>query len=118
MSELYLIAHKVRGELAFDIAERMVCAECQGNSSTGRDPYVCFECDDLGYWWVIPTSGHRAYPYANKECEWDELSVGLPPDDLPDHYAHCASPTIIRQPLQDLLPALPPAPVKQFKRRF
>src|SRR5258706_2182037 len=120
MTELYLIAHKVRGELAFDIAERMVCSECHGTKefTTGAAFHDCNECDSQGFWWIIPTSGHRAYPYASKECEWDELSVGLPPDDLPDHYAHCASPTIIRHRLEALLAALPPAPVKQFKRRF
>lgn len=42
MSELYLILHKVRGEPAFDIAEKM---EVEGEE-----------------WWIIPTSGHRAYP--------------------------------------------------------
>jgi len=110
MSELYLIAHKVCGEPAFDIAERMECPLCH---SVG-----CVECDGLGYWWIIPTSGHRAYPYANTECEWDELSVGPPPANLTDHYAHSASPTVIRQRLEDLLASLPPAPVKQFKRRF
>ena len=67
MSELFLVAHKVRGEATFDVAERMLCPECQGNSSKGREPYVCFECDDLGYWWIIPTSGHRAYPLVTWE---------------------------------------------------
>lgn len=42
MSEPYLILHKVRGEPAFDIAEKM---EVEGEE-----------------WWIIPTSGHRAYP--------------------------------------------------------
>lgn len=79
MKNLYLVAHKVRGEPAFDIAERMVCPLCDSGG--------CVECDDEGFWWIIPTSGHRAYPYAYKECEWDELSVGSPPEDLPDHYA-------------------------------
>ncbi len=83
MSALYLIAHKVRGEPAFDIAERMVCPLC--------DSAGCPECDD-GFWWIIPTSGHRAHPYAHKECEWDALSVGLPPSDLPDHYPVAAEP--------------------------
>jgi hypothetical protein len=42
MDELYLIAHKVRSELAFDIAQRVVIGD-----------------EDV---WFIPTSGHRAYP--------------------------------------------------------
>jgi hypothetical protein len=41
-SELFLIAHKVRGELAFDVATPIKIGETDG--------------------WVIPTSGHRAYP--------------------------------------------------------
>lgn len=67
---LYLIAHSVRGQPAFDIAIQMPM--------------------DDEVWWIIPTSGHRAYPY------WFEgLSVlrtkgmdpipDMPPD-WPDHY--------------------------------
>lgn len=41
--ELYLIAHKVRGAVAFDIAIQM-------------------EMDD-GVWWILPSVGHRAYPF-------------------------------------------------------
>ncbi len=40
--EPYLICHKVRGASAFDIAIRM---EVNGE-----------------FWWIIPTSGHRAHP--------------------------------------------------------
>ena len=61
---LYLIAHKVRGEQAFDIAIQMVMAD--------------------GLWWVIPTSGHRAYPYWWTSIDPDGCP-GLP-HDLPDHY--------------------------------
>ena len=43
----YLIIHKVRGQPAFDIAQR-----CD-DMGTESDP---------GPWWIIPTSGHRAYP--------------------------------------------------------
>src|SRR6266571_1229398 len=42
----YLILHKVRGKPAFDIAVKME-VECES---------------DPGPWWMIPTSGHRAYP--------------------------------------------------------
>jgi hypothetical protein len=42
-NELYLILHKVRGEPAFDVACRLDIGSAGG--------------------WIIPTSGHRAYPY-------------------------------------------------------
>ena len=45
-SEPYLILHKVRGEPAFDVAVQLH-VKCES---------------DPGPWWVIPTSGHRAYP--------------------------------------------------------
>ncbi len=48
MDDLYLIAHKVRGEPALDIAIRLE------GSGTESDP---------GPWWIVSTSGHRAYPY-------------------------------------------------------
>lgn len=40
--EQYLILHKVRGEPAFDVAEQI-------------------EMEDE-IWWIVSTSGHRAYP--------------------------------------------------------
>ena len=43
MAEPYLIAHLVRGEPAFDIAIRLQIGDEEG--------------------WIIPTSGHRAWPY-------------------------------------------------------
>ena len=64
---LYLIQHKVRGQPSLDIAARLVI----GNEDV----------------WLIPTSGHRAYP-----LEWRPLgeSFGLAQgaawDALPDHY--------------------------------
>src|SRR6266550_4910945 len=69
MSEPYLILHKVRGEPAFDVAEKV-----------GED--------DDGEVWIIPTSGHRAYPY-----EWralmreDHYFKTTIPADWPDHYS-------------------------------
>ena len=63
MTELYLILHKVRGEPAYDIAM------------------------EVGDMWIIPTSGHRAYPLT-----YTLLSSLMPidnvdlPSDLPDHY--------------------------------
>ena len=88
MSELYLIAHKVRGAPAFDIAERMPELD---------------EGDELG--WIIPTSGHRAHPYWDMKMpyvEWQgELRLALGqtiwtvppmPASLPDHYPTAAEP--------------------------
>lgn len=73
--ELYLILHKVRGEPAFDIAQKIMIGEEEG--------------------WIIPTSGHRAYPYwfepLNRAVDFEMCRVnGNPqvpmPDDHPDHY--------------------------------
>jgi len=44
---LYLIKHRVRDKVAFDVAQRLAL-------SGGREL------------WLIPTSGHRAYPLAYK----------------------------------------------------
>ena len=63
---LYLIAHKVRGEPAFDIAIQMTMG------------------DEL--WWIIPTSGHRAYPWCWQELEVRDWETGDMPANLPDHY--------------------------------
>lgn len=76
----YLILHKVRGEPAFDIAERTTIADEEA--------------------WIIPTSGHRAYPYWYHEVHElysapneGTLSIRelVGRDDLPkgwpDHYA-------------------------------
>jgi hypothetical protein len=72
VTERYLIAHKVRGEPAFDIAINI------GDEEGG----------DL---WIIPTSGHRAYPYWYKSLS--EVTTNLHFTDipplplaLPDHY--------------------------------
>ena len=69
MSELYLIAHKVRGEAAFDVAIKM------------------------GDWWIIPTSGHRAYPWAYFDIDAEMYAAGPMPTDLPDHYPGAKAPT-------------------------
>jgi len=71
MTDFHLIAHKVRGELAFDVAIRM-------------------EMPD-GPWWIIPTSGHRAYPFAYSQLEYVtrafvEVAYLYDIADLPDHY--------------------------------
>lgn len=72
--ELYLIAHKLRGAPTFDIAIQMIM--------------------DDEVWWILPSTGHRAYPSA-----WQPLQTllveGSPttydkwcmlPADLPDFY--------------------------------
>ena len=82
MTELFLIAHKVRGEPAFDIAERMPELD---------------EGDELA--WIIPTSGHRAHPFWHIEMSAlmvESLYPVLPapemPIDIPDHYPTAAEP--------------------------
>lgn len=119
MDELYLVAHKVRGEPAFDVATRIQCSECEGNSNKGREPYICFACDDLGYWWIIPTSGHRAYVYWSIPLKIEDLEEGLRlimdhnpklltwtifpmPESLRDHYPTVASPRKLSLSLADL----------------
>lgn len=86
MSDLFLIAHKVRGEPAFDIAERMICPECNEGNGMVKETY-CLECEDKGYWWIIGTSGHRAYPFNTAKISEESLLIlnEMPPS-LPDHY--------------------------------
>ena len=105
-AQLYLIAHSVRGEAAFDVAIQMECPHCQGHSNEGREPYVCFDCDDKGWWWIIPTSGHRAFPYwyigldevPDLTCLFESAAPIDPryhvPSGWPDHYRHGPAPTI------------------------
>lgn len=85
----FLILHKVRGAPAFDIATR---CDDMGTPS------------DLGPWWIIPTSGHRAYPWRWWDLEdlrdvsdinQSDNSHSCPmhvvyalPEGWPDHY-HC-----------------------------
>jgi len=69
MEELFLVAHRVRGKVAYDIAQRL-------HLSNGRPL------------WLIPTSCHRAYPLRwmkldesfAVECSAEELA------SVPDHY--------------------------------
>lgn len=74
----YLILHKVRGDPAFDIAEKLQIGDEEG--------------------WIIPTSGHRAYPlWAKPLTVSDDGSNDANPwtlddstkyyiEDWPDHY--------------------------------
>jgi len=86
LDEPYLILHKVRGAPAFDVARMMLVP---------------------GYtepWWIIPTSGHRAYPYlvwrlddlVNEDpnvalANPFEVTNWILPKDLPDHYSASTS---------------------------
>lgn len=79
MSELYLVAHKVRGEPAFDIAIMLDVLDEDGDMM-----------------WIIPTSGHRAYPYWNVEI------TNLWVDSLLSQHAFAG------EPLTELVPSMPP----------
>lgn len=85
MSEPYLILHKVRGQPAFDIAEKIMIGDEEG--------------------WIIPTSGHRAYPYWYEKIvvhdTWihffngdyeGNVNIEPMPDSWPDHYEATAAP--------------------------
>lgn len=116
--ELYLIAHKVRGAPAFDIAIKMTCPKC--NSTDDH----CTACDGAGEWWIIPTSGHRAWPYWDQRldsiefegngnyCLSNELAE-MPPS-LRDHY------TTEREAATDLVRilGLEAKPLPPIPRRF
>lgn len=104
MTEPYLILHKVRGEPAFDIAIRLL--ECTEADETKG----IVTLDEI---WIIPTSGHRAYPswsvplsrlgWNNPDVEnWtkicdnyvvrDKTVLLMEVANLPDHYACNDSP--------------------------
>jgi hypothetical protein len=131
-NDLFLIAHKVRNEPAFDIACQMECPECNGHGDRNIADatfIACTECDSLGFWWIVPTSGHRAYPWycielRNLHIGFSKVSVttvqvqDLDINSYPDHYHLTASPATIRSRLEDLLAHLPATPSKPFKRRF
>lgn len=78
MLDLYLIAHRVRGEPAFDIAIMLDLLD-----------------EDADPIWIIPTSGHRAYPwwyielgagvYTTRELTIHDLCPPMP-IDFQDHY--------------------------------
>jgi len=121
MTELFLIAHKVSGEAAFDVATKMECPVCRDGTLNERG---CAECDEEGYWWIIPTSGHRAYPYWHKlmpievlpafgialrwvETDKDFPVILNPRADWPDHYRHGPAPKVDIKALfkkSDLIP--------------
>ena len=69
MSNLFLIAHKVRGEVTIDVALR---------------------CDDMGTpsdpspWWILQSGGYRAYPFWSMPL--GELQIPPMPEDLRDLF--------------------------------
>lgn len=126
--EPFLVAHKVRGAPAFDVAIKMTCPICHDANSCGDyQGMACVECEGEGFWWIIPTSGHRAYPYFDipigalmHDCSEAILvrtmdEIGTMPSSLPDHYPRNPSPSRSRIDITGLLAA--PAPVK-IQRRF
>ena len=102
---IYLILHKVRGEPAFDVAEKATFGDEEG--------------------WCISTSGHRAFP--SRWWNLDDLAdisdinfSGNHPrpatfdniEGLPDHYS-CNDRKVKHQPMNllaelGLLPAVAP----------
>lgn len=109
MSVSYLIAHKVRGEPAFDVAKRMRCSLCaRGQRDSDGVMTDCDECNGEGYWWIIPTSGHRARPYWTIELGihalpagfkgQSEMEIAVPPmpQSLPDHYLATTTPEPVK----------------------
>jgi len=73
-TDLYLVAHKVRGEGTIDCALRIRIGEEDG--------------------WIIPTSGHRAYPYWHFKLSdlFAYQNIGGAPVGLRDHYEVSAEP--------------------------
>lgn len=102
---LYLIAHKVRGQPAFDIAIQM---EVEGEDEP---------------WWILPSTGHRAYPYWSYKLQdlFTYSNVGLPPADWPDFYrqpsVRVKDPAPDRKAL-DLLTAIGLIPSTPINRRI
>lgn len=112
--ERFLIAHKVRGEPAFDVASKVECPKCKGTIE-------CSECDSLGFWWIIPTSGHRAHPWWSDPLDWylsEMVDVPPMPDSIPDHFQTSRAPAPSRPAfLERLIKASPKAPLKPVPRR-
>ena len=100
----HLILHKVRGQPAFDIAEQIQIGDEEG--------------------WIIPTSGHRAYPYQSWLLEdildgnvgKEFYSIQIIPDDWPDHYQDEKVPEAQALNLLDFI-KIPPPKIKLIRRR-
>lgn len=96
MADLYLIAHCVRGEAAFDVATKMQCPHCTGRDLS--DAHGCFDCEEKGFWWIIPTSGHRAWPYWTTDLDGLLEYAGTYPSEMPlgwpDHFKSLPAPKV------------------------
>lgn len=98
---MFLVLHKVYGEPGYDVATQMECPMCaehkeslaRESSPSEKPDGACRECGGTGYWWIVPSSGRRAYPI----LFWNLADVAdLPSDDdiknhqhwvrLPEHY--------------------------------
>jgi hypothetical protein len=91
----HLILHKVRGEPAFDVAIKLMIGSEEG--------------------WIIPTSGHRAYPYWNLPLNKLDLPpASAPPTDWPDHYECSGAPPPPKFNIMALISPLMP----KIKRRL
>jgi hypothetical protein len=102
--ELYLILHKVRGESACDVAQKLMIGDEEG--------------------WIIPTSGHRAYPFSVAPIltnDRDDIALGSVEaiaedwNSLPDHYQVAKASPPPKLNVRSLLAGLRPA--FNFKRR-
>jgi hypothetical protein len=134
-SEPYLICHLVRGEPAFDIAIK----QCEGEAPCQPNCGCYPECKTETVW-IIPTSGHRAYPFWVEPlmasmrpredapttidiywvCDKPSLGYGTTSisnfDSWPDHYTTSSAP---KPPglLSSLASALGLTPPKVIRRR-
>jgi hypothetical protein len=77
--------------------------------------FDCTECDSLGYWWIIPTSGHRAYPWHWAKIECEGILSMMPPS-LPDPYPTRAEPKLDLAQMLGIGKAKPQP--TNFKRRI
>ena len=94
MSDLYLILHKVRGEPAFDIAQKIQIGDEEG--------------------WIIPTSGHRAYPVmVEKFVGWNNYDREMF-SSLPDHYSAKRDDTPMIDKLRAVLKFKTKPPLRRF----
>lgn len=97
---LYLIAHKVRGEAAFDVAIQQPCSVCLANQEED-----CEECGTDGYWWISNTYGHRCYPYWWSAFEGLVINAPPMPTDAREHFPIKAEPQAAKS-ARDRTPSL------------
>jgi hypothetical protein len=135
MSDPFLILHKVHSAPAFDIAERhdtIPTGEARYNTDgTVRLSNLALDIIDEELdpppWWIIPTSGHRAYPWwwveinnvPDIQCLLDSTPSGMP-DNWPDHYQASEARSRLATAAGDLLSLIglkPKAAAEPVKRR-